>query len=86
MLYCFAFSISWSNTSRRSSADWGMPLPHSRATHCQVVPSIAGKITSHLLPSMETELIMPGFLQKGMQATQTDASGLSMQIGVSVTS
>ena len=54
--------------------------------HCQVVPEMAGKMISTLLPSMETELIIPGRLQKGMAATQDSGLGLSMQMGVSVTS
>ena len=61
-------------------------MAHSRATHCQVVFAMAGKMTSTLLPSMETELIRPGFLQNFMASTQTFASGLSIQMGVSVTS
>ena len=70
----------------RFSTESGMPsLSHSSATHCQSVSAMTGKMVSILSPSIDTELISPGRLQKGMARRQVWALGLSTQMGTSVT-
>ncbi len=86
ILYSFAFFISVSKISSRFSPVFGIPVSsHKSAAHSHSVSAITGKTTSTLSPSMETELIRPGLLQKSTAFAQMPASGLSMAMGVSTT-